>query len=352
MTIKDIAKEAGVSTATVSRVINGTGTVSAGLRKKIEAIIETSNYIPNAFARGITSRSMNTIGILCPTLVDTMQTTFLSNVEQNLRAKGFSTLVVCNTGRETDKTPFLYTLLSKMVDGIIVLGASMEEFEDEHCFSVATSKVPVFVINGNVKNKDVYCIYCDEFNAVQEIVDLFSERGFRRILYICDTNTFSGYQKMQGYLSGLKKNKIEYNPDLILQFKSSSDFLRLAQKGTYSMLKDAMQKGLEFDAIITADDILAAGAIDALTEAGRNLDAIPIVGFNNSHVADLIHPRLTSIDVLPSELCALAVMQMTGVLEGKAFPHKVVCSYSIAERDSFRIRPNEAFISEKEDIKI
>lgn len=346
MTIKDIAKEAGVSTATVSRVINGTGPVNANVRKRIEAIIESSNYIPNAFARGITSRSMNTVGILCPTLVDTMQTTFLSNIEQNLRAKGFSTLVICNTGRETDKTPFLYTLLSKMVDGIIILGASMAEYEDINCFSVASSKVPVFVINGNVKNPDVYCIYCDEYHAVQETVSSLIARGNQRILYIYDTNTFSAYQKMQGYLSGLKKNNVDYDPNLVLQFKSSSDFLRLAKNGTYSLLSTAIRNGLTFDAIITADDILAAGAIDALIDHQIDPSAIPIVGFNNSHIAELVRPKLTSIDVLPSELCALAVMQLVGVLEGKSFPHKVSCSYSIVERDSFVRHPKEKCISE------
>ena len=335
MTIKDIAKEAGVSTATVSRVINGTGPVNAGVRKRIEMIIEASNYIPNAFARGITSRSMNTIGILCPTLIDTMQTTFLSNIEQNLRAKGFSTLVVCNTGRETDKTPFLYTLLSKMVDGIIILGASMKEYEDQNSFSVASSKVPVFVINGNVKNPDVYCIYCDEYHAVQDAVSKLLAQGYRRILYIYDTNTFSGYQKMQGYRSGLKNNNVEFDPNLVLQFKSSSDFLRQAKDGTNALLSTAIQNGLQFDAIITADDILAAGAIDALIDHKMDPGMIPIVGFNNSHVAELVRPKLTSIDVLPSELCALAVMQLVGVLEGKSFPHKVMCSYSIVERDSF-----------------
>ena len=337
MTIKDIAEKAGVSTATVSRVINGNCPVRPALRKRIETIIESNNYIPNAFARGISSGSMNTVGILCPTLADSVQTTYLSYIEENLRSSGFSSLVICNTGRESNKDPFLNTLLSKMVDAVIILGSSMTEYEDGTSFSVAASKIPVVVVNGYVKTPGVYSVYCDEHEAIREIVTLYAGKGYRRILYLCDTNTFSGYQKMHGYQDGLKQAGYEFDPALVLKFTSTSDFRRSAKPGAYSLLLNAIAKGLKFDAIVTADDILAAGAIEALYESGMLPGKdIPIVGFNNTQVADLVHPKLTSIDVLASELCSLAVMQLTGILEGKTFPKKVVTAYKIVERKSFR----------------
>ena len=127
LTIIDIAKKANVSTATVSRVLNGTGNVSPKLRRRVEQVVAEENYIPNIFAKGMIRHSIQTIGVICPILLDPIHARYLSVIERNLRSHGFNVLLLCNMGRDSNKSPYLEQLLSKMVDAIILVGITMEE---------------------------------------------------------------------------------------------------------------------------------------------------------------------------------------------------------------------------------
>lgn len=337
MTINDIAKLAKVSTATVSRVINGKGNVSVKMRKRVKAAMETAGgYIPNMFARGMTQGTIKSIGVLCPALIDPILTTYISILEGSLREASYSTLIISNTGRSTDKTPFLSMLLSKMVDAIIIIGSSMQEYESEDSFSIASSRVPVMVVNGCVKSPNVYNVFCNERGAITDIVTALVEKGYHRILYIYDTNTFSGYQKITGYKEGLANAGINMDQSLIRRHIADTDLKPSARVGSCTLVRNALQEKLSFDSIITADDILAAGAIEALREAGirPGLD-IPVIGFNNSAIAECTYPKLTTVDNLPNEMCSLAASQLLSILSGKVQPKNIVTSYKLIERDTF-----------------
>lgn len=100
-------------------------------------------------------------------------------------------------------------------------------------------------------------------------------------------------------------------------------------------MEQALQRGLDFDCVVTADDILAAGAIEALRNAGRDLTRLPVIGFNNTFVADCTYPKLTSIDNLPDEMCSLAVSHLISVLKKKNKMQRLITPYRLAQRDSF-----------------
>ena len=154
MTIVDIAKKANVSTATVSRVLNGSPNVSDSLRKKVNQIIEESGYTPNIFAKGMVKGTSQTIGIICPVVHDPVQARYLSYIESNLRAYGFNTELLCNMGRSADKSAYLDILLSHRVDAILMIGITMDEIANPEMFLKVVpvghtdlfSSVPVFLL--------------------------------------------------------------------------------------------------------------------------------------------------------------------------------------------------------------
>ena len=274
LTIIDIAKKANVSTATVSRVLNGTGNVSPKLRRRVEQVVAEENYIPNIFAKGMIRHSIQTIGVICPILLDPIHARYLSVIERNLRSHGFNVLLLCNMGRDSNKSPYLEQLLSKMVDAIILVGITMEEVAHPDSFVRAAAKVPILIVNGFLEAHNVYCVYADEYAAIRDVVCMLFQKGYRRPLYLYDTWTFSGYQKYNGYM-------------------------------------------------------------EAFRNAGRDLTRLPVIGFNNTFVADCTYPKLTSIDNLPDEMCSLAVSHLISVLKKKNKMQRLITPYRLAQRDSF-----------------
>ena len=143
-----------------------------------------------------------------------------------------------------------------------------------------------------------------------------------------DTCSFSGYQKILGYKDGLQACGLEERPEYILQIPEAEDELSLA----YHFMLDFIDTGLTFDALITADDVLAVGAQKALLS--REIQ-IPIIGFNNTRLAQCTSPELTSVDTNMETICATATQILMDVLRGCCPASKVVISTRFVERGSF-----------------
>ena len=335
LTIKDIAKKSGVSVATVSRVISNKGNVKTNTRKRIEAVMETEGYVPNMLARGMSQKKTKTVGILAPVLINTVHVRYMSMLEHELRDNDFNTLIICNTGYEADKTPFLEELLGRMVDAILILGCSMVEHLDPKAFGIAASRIPVMVINGGAPADNVYSIYCDERDAIRKITLSLLDKGKKQILYIYDTATFSGDQKISGYREAFAARGIEVDTQLLLCHIAGTNIRSTARVGVRNLVDETLKKYISFDAVVAADDILAVGAIEALRNHGiRTGQEMPVIGFNNDAVAECTYPKLSSVDTLPEEMCSLAISHLLGVIEGKRSATKIVTPYKIIERES------------------
>ena len=173
MNIYDIAEKCGVSIATVSRVINGSGKVSPATRDKIISIIEENDYTPNAFARGLGTGSMNTVGILCANTSDMYLSEAVYHLENNLRKNGFNSLLCCTGYDRAEKENALRLMLSKNVDAVILVGSNYIEPEDSANDYIrrAAQQVPVFMMNGAIKGDNIYCVTCDDYTVSCELAD-------------------------------------------------------------------------------------------------------------------------------------------------------------------------------------
>lgn len=330
MNIYDIAQKAGVSTATVSRVINGSKSVSEETRRKVNAIMAQEGYSPNVFARGLMVNSMKTIGVMTIDVRDLYYAQSIHTIESEARGLGYN-VVLCNTGVDmAEKKRYLKLLLQKRVDGIILIGSVFAEKTDNEYISEAASKIPVVMINGYLEGDNIYSVVCNDSGAVKEAVDHLVRLGHRNISFIYDVETYSAMEKLNGYKSAMQEHGLQYGGTSIFHVESGI-------KGGYAAAKQLMLDNPECTAIIASEDILAVGALKAYTDAGYNVpNDISIIGYNNSVLAECTTPELTSIENKVEKLSSVAVDLLIKAINGKAAHHRFVEKAELIIRKSVK----------------
>ena len=330
MNIYDIADKAGVSIATVSRVLNGSPNVSAKTKEKILRVIDEEGYTPNVFARGLGLNTMKMIGILCTDVSDIFYAKAVSIVENALRQYGYDSLL-CSTGHKLgDKKKYIDLLLNKRVDAIILIGSTFQEEKDNSHIEKAASKVPTIIINGVVDVPNTYSIACDEYKAMYDNVISLVKKGCHDILYLYDVESSSGIQKLNGYKAALKDCGLAPSPSLILQVEKNPD--AITQAVTHLLDKD-----VQFTAVLASEDLLAIKACHVLLDKGYRIpDDIPVIGFNNSLLCECAWPKLSSVDNMVETLCNTGISVLRDVFDGKTVTHKMTLSAHLVERDTFK----------------
>ena len=259
MNIYDVSREANVSAATVSRVINGSSKVSPATRKKVLDVIHKSGYIPNAFAQGLSHDTMRTVGILC---VDPSDPNACGNfsmgigyVQRELRGFDYDTVIYCVGYDMEDKASCLQTMCDRRVDAIVVLGSFFVEGDPEKnaCIIKAAQQVPVFLVNGYIDAPNVYSFRCGDRKGAFQAVNQMAKSGAKDILFLHHNMTGSVRSKLEGYQEALHQNGLtvwqEYICSCSLDIQeSAAEVERLAEAG------------LKFDGVIATEDSIAVGA--------------------------------------------------------------------------------------------
>lgn len=323
MTIYDIAEKCGVSIATVSRVLNGSERVSEKTRQKIESVIKEEHYQPNPFARGLGLNSMQMIGALCEDISDSFYAKAISLIENHLRLLERDVILSCTGREEGAKEKYLQLLIEKHVDAIIIVGTPFHRAKDIAAIKQAAAKKPVILINSCIEHDNIYSIICDEATGIKNIVRRLAEHSCKNILYLYDSLTYSGKQKLKGYQEGIREYGL--NSDLQKKIKHSLEYAEKAVKN--------IAKYKDFDAVVASEDLLAVGAQRAMLRLGRK---IPIVGCNNSVLAQCATPTITSLDNEIELLCQEAVSVLTRLNKNTAVPAKIIFPARISERESFK----------------
>ncbi|SEF50913.1 transcriptional regulator, LacI family [Butyrivibrio sp. Su6] len=336
MTIYDISKKAGVSIATVSRVLNGSTNVKPKTRKKVMDIIEQYGYKPNAFARGLGLNSMKTIGILCADASDLYLAKALYYIEQNLRENGYNS-VLCCTGYEMDsRKESLNLLLSQHVDSVVMVGSNfiMNNPEDNMYVNDAAASVPIMLLNADYDCNNVYCTLCDDYKATQDATEKMLNAGLKNILYLYNSNSYSGLKKLAGYQSALLSHDIAVKKELLQCFKGSNEDI----DGVKNFIEKLYLKGVKFDGIIASDDFLAVGAMNfARANKIKVPSELQIIGYNNSILTHCSEPPISSIDNRLEDMCIQLVKTLIGTLSQNEMPQKTIFSGELIERGSTKL---------------
>ncbi|MBO6242886.1 MAG: LacI family DNA-binding transcriptional regulator [Butyrivibrio sp.] len=336
MTIYDISKKAGVSIATVSRVLNGSTNVKPKTRKKVMDIIEQYGYKPNAFARGLGLNSMKTIGILCADASDLYLAKALYYIEQNLRENGYNS-VLCCTGYEMDsRKDSLNLLLSQHVDSVVMVGSNfiMNNPEDNQYVNEAAASVPIMLLNADYDCNNVYCTLCDDHKATQDATEKMLNAGLKNILYLYNSNSYSGLKKLAGYQNALLSHDIPVKKELLQCFKGSNEDI----DGVKNFIDKLYNKGVKFDGIIASDDFLAVGAMNfARANKIKVPSELQIIGYNNSILTHCSEPPISSIDNRLEDMCIQLVKTLIGTLSQSEMPQKTIFSGELIERGSTKL---------------
>lgn len=334
MTIYDISEQAGVSIATVSRVLNGSKNVSEKTRKKVLDIISQSGYTPNAFARGLGLNTMKTIGIMCADSSDLYLAKAIYHIERKLRANGYDSLLCC-TGYELDaKAASMNLLITKKVDGIILVGSNFiyEKESDNKYIADSAAQVPVMLLNAALDVPNVYSVVSDDYSSMYDATLQILETGVKDILYFYNSNSYSGKKKLAGYVAAMEEKKVFRN-NLVQFYQGSHEDIHAMT----DHLKKLRKKGLSFHGVIAADDTLALAAVKYARESGYDIPGeFSILGYNNSMLTLCCEPELTSIDNKLETLCQHLITTFLGVLSGNEMPIKTVFSGDIIKRGTTR----------------
>lgn len=331
MTIYDISEKAGVSIATVSRVLNGSDKVRPATRKKVMDIIEKYDYTPNVFARGMGLHSLKTIGILCADSSDLFLAKAVYCLEQELQANGYESLLCC-TGYNPDiKKNYLNLILSKKVDSIILVGSNFigTTEEENQYIKDASSQVPIMLLNAAFDHPNVYSTLCDDYTAMFEAASSMLNAGIEDILYLYDACSYCGLKKLNGFRAAMQKQNIADYERLIHFYNGDSQrFHDVAH-----FVEQIAKSGSMFHGILAADDSLAIGCIKYAQKAGLRIPKdLSVIGYNNSMLTACTSPELTSVDNRMEALTHQLIQTLLAVLSGEEMPNKSVFSGKLVKR--------------------
>lgn len=331
LTIYDISKKAGVSIATVSRVLNGSDSVKASTREKVMNVIEKYDYTPNAFARGMGLHSLRTVGILCANSSDLFLARAVYYLEQELHANGYESLLCCTGYDLNDRKDYINLILSKKVDSLILVGSnfiSNDENENDYIMEAAR-QVPIMLLNASYNCPNVYSTLCNDYAAMFEATSSLIRAGIDDILYLYDSNSYSGTKKLSGYKAAMKSYKVADYDHLVHYYNGPTDQI----PDITQFIQDIAARGISFHGIIASDDALAIGALKYAQQKNLRVPQdFSIIGYNNSMLTSCCMPELTSVDNRLESQTHQLVQTLLGVLSGEEMPAESVFSGKLIKR--------------------
>ncbi|MBE1442328.1 MULTISPECIES: LacI family DNA-binding transcriptional regulator [unclassified Paenibacillus] len=326
-TIYDVAEAAGVSIATVSKVINGTGRISDKTRKHVTNVMEELKYQPSMVASALTGKSTFTVGLTLPDLANPFFAEIARAVEDRGHEYGFN-VFICSTDNDPDREIKYFSLLTqKRVDGVIVATRTQK---DLFLKKLIQQNVPIALITGEMPTLAVDTVMVDDFLGGYQAGTHLVEQGHRRIAILAeDVNTMSNRERIRGCKQAMTSAGLEVDERLV----ASGDF-------TVSGGKEAMLRLLDMEepptAVFACNDLLAIGAIQGARERGLQLpQQLSVVGFDNTILATIIDPPLTTVAQPIQEIGRQAMDLLVQEIKGeKSMKQRVVLMPELVVRGS------------------
>jgi LacI family transcriptional regulator len=320
-TIKDVAKKANVSIATVSRVINKLPGYTPETEKIVLKTIEKLGYYPNELARSLVGKRINTIGVLMPNLSSMVATEILKGIEDSAHKSNHS-IIICNTDRNGIRTmEYLNILRNKQIDGILIVS---EKLKKKYVDMIKDMKIPVVLIS-TCYNKDLICIKVDDEKAAYDATSYLIINGHKNIGMIAGTrdDEIAGIPRLNGFLKATKENNLNVKSDNIVY----GDFGFDSGKTCFMKL---IKKVPKITAVFCASDEMAVGVLSAAYDLGVKIpDDISLIGYDNTKLSVMTNPALTTISQSLTEMgyqgLKMLVSKIKGMkVESKIFHHKIV----------------------------
>ncbi len=310
VTIRDVAREAGVSVATISRYINRTARVSDDVTERIERAIDELNYVPHAAARHLATQRTRVIGLLLTNMHNDFFAPLVSGIEAVVQQEGYNLLVA--THRADSQPDSQLPIGSHNTDGMIVFADSLNDVD---IINFHRSDFPLILIHrSSPDGYQIPSVTIENKHATKRLVDhLITVHNRRKILFVRGpVNQEDSQWREMGYSEALEEHGIEYDPAMTICGEFERDI-------AYSEMTHFLKSNqVEFDAVFTGDDDSAIGVVNALKEAGfRVPEDVSVVGFDDLRLSAFLTPPLTTVSAPTEMVGRTAAQNLFDLLSGK-----------------------------------
>ncbi|SFC44292.1 LacI family DNA-binding transcriptional regulator [Butyrivibrio sp. YAB3001] len=314
ITIYDIAEEAGVSASTVSRVLNGSASVRKEKKEKIQSIIDKYDFKPNALAKGLSDTATKMIGILVADVRNPYYSEMFASCEKAAEEAGYSVALVNFHGSKERELAQLDNLIRQRPDAVIQMGGRVDDLITDDAYAEKIRRVSQnipFIITGKLDKTSVHSVVIDESHGMDLVMDHLISLGHTKIALVGgEMRVVSTYKKYQSYQESLQKHGIVERGEYVVNsfydpesgYEATNKVLELKDRPT---------------AIITINDFAASGALRSIIEHGLRIpEDISIASFDNTYIAELTVPKLTSIDYNYSDYGKKLVDTAISIIQG------------------------------------
>lgn len=328
MTIKEVARIAGVSPAAVSRFLNG-GSVSEEKRERIRAVIDATGYHPDPMAQQMRTGRGGQIGVIVPKINSDSASGILAGIHERLTDRNYDVVLGISDGKSQREISCIGSMQNNQVAGIILMGTVMTP---DLRAAIDGSEKPIVITGQNFEGFS--CVYHDDYDAVRELTKRMIRKGRRHIAYLgaMEEDEAAGRARRRGAEDAWKESAGVVSGNLIRTVTKG-----FGPENGFKAMKKLLAEHPDLDGVICATDRLAVGALKAIRAAGREVpDDIGVAGVGDSWVDPVTDPPLATVH-LYYEQCgrAAATMLLEQIeSEGEAVPRQLKLEYTIIERDS------------------
>lgn len=326
--IKDVAREAGVSIATVSRVLNDIDVVNEDTKKKVLDAIKKLGYRPNIVARSLKTQKTKTIGILVPDISSGFYPEIVRGAEDVANIYDYN-VILCNSDFDSEKEKeYLRVLKEKMVDGVIYMSSSLQ---DEILDIINELDLKTVLVETNDKEGTLPSVTIDNIKATYEATNYLLNKDLKNIAFAgVKKDTMNAWgDRYIGYENALRDKGIKTDEELVFTGN-------LKVKTGYDAVEKFESLNKKYDAVVCASDEIAMGVINGLREHGKKVpEDVSVIGFNDNAVASVFYPKITTINQPSYDMGSVAMRMLIKLLNKKEIDEaQYVLDYSLVERDS------------------
>lgn len=325
VTIYDVAKEAKVSMATVSRVLNGNPNVKPETRKRVKEVIERLNYRPNAVARGLASKRTTTVGVIIPDISSLYYSALVRGLDDVAKMYQYHTIITNTDFDQHAERDALFNFMSKQVDGIIYLGGILNE---DTLNDIEKASIPV-VLCGTSENDDKFAsVNIDVEAAMDTVIQNFIDKGHTKCAFI---KAYYSEQLMQHFENGIRRtferNNLEFKDDWIIDGFSKYE----EAPEIYNILKEK-----DLDIVISMNDAIAVGIIQAAQEDGLNVpEDMEVLSCANTRLVHMSRPTVSSVRTPLYDIGAVGMRLLTKYMNNEEVTEpNVILPHAIDYRGS------------------
>lgn len=331
VTIVDVAKTAGVSVATVSRVVNGNYPVSEKTRLKVLSAIEDLKFVPNIQVKDVKEKYTTIIGVVVPSVENMYFPMLITGIEKYLKKRNYSMLLTCSKNSKEKEEECVNDLMSRNVAGIIVADPDTKNVESSF-YDVIAKMIPLVFVNGNVKKTQFMHVSSDEetgaYIALQYLVNYHHKniafcRGEKSYSYDVKEDVFKQYMKEMGNNPEEDIYTVNNGNDVSVIDESEKLFIDVLSKGKYS-------------AVFCVNDLMAIGVMNACKKLKLKIpEDISVIGFDNTLLSKYSDPKLTTIDQNTFQLgYNSAQLLIEKIDSNEDYSKRIILNTTLIERES------------------